>query len=185
MGLAVALAGGLALTLGSTAGAYRTGPPAAHTGGFGEPTCATCHYSDAGPGELVISGPDAYTPGEAHELRVTLRDPDMRAGGFQLSARFAAGDGRGTQAGAFQLDDGLAVVTAGGVEYVGHDDDGVRYASGHEPAEWRIRWTAPAEGGAVRFHAAANAANDDDSEFGDRVHTASLEIPPAGAGEKR
>ena len=37
---------------------------------------------------------------------------------------------------------------------------------------WRLRWTAPAEGGAVAFDVAAQVANGDASEFGERLYTA-------------
>ncbi len=39
-------------------------------------------------------------------------------------------------------------------------------------ARWSIIWTAPSTGGtSVVFHVAANATNDDDSEFGDFIYT--------------
>lgn len=34
---------------------------------------------------------------------------------------------------------------------------------------WRFRWRAPLDADTVRFHVAANAANGDRSEFGDRI----------------
>ena len=52
-------------------------------------------------------------------------------------------------------------------------------------ASWTVEWRAPATtapgGGAtaVVFHAAANAANDDASEFGDFIYTASATTRPA------
>ena len=61
--------------------------------------------------------------------------------------------------------------------------DGVQYASPVRPGiqltaagriEWVIEWTAPATAaGPVVFHAAGNAANGDESQFGDFIHTAS------------
>ena len=30
------------------------GPPLAHTGGFGEPTCALCHFGGGGVGGVTI-----------------------------------------------------------------------------------------------------------------------------------
>ncbi len=47
-------------------------------------------------------------------------------------------------------------------------------------AHWRIRWTAPAHPrGAVVFHLAANAANDDESPLGDFIYTMTLTVPAA------
>ena len=50
------------------------------------------------------------------------------------------------------------------------------------PARWRLCWRAPvgAAASAVVFHAAANAADYDDSELGDRVFVASATSRPAG-----
>ena len=176
LALALALATGAALSaLPPSAIAYRTGPPAAHTGGFGEGTCTACHWSEADErrdGGLTLEVPAAYEPGKTYTLRVRLEDPALRSAGFQLSARFDDGAGvdTGAQAGSLAASDsGVVVVTSGkGIQYASHTDVGVAPA---EPgrAAWIVRWTAPA-GGPVVFHAAANAADDDASEFGDRIH---------------
>lgn len=192
-GLAAALAAGAALSaLPPLAGAYRTGPPAAHTGGFGEPTCAECHHQDAAAGEavggadarpagaLTIVAPERYRPGATYDIRVTLADPHAAAAGVQLAARFADGAAAGDQAGTLAaLDSTMRVVTGGDVAYASHTAAGATLARpGH--ASWVVRWTAPAGGGLVVFHAAANAANDDDSEFGDRIHVAEIRAASSG-----
>ena len=64
-----------ALLIGAPVGAvYLDGPPPGHTGGFGEPTCAVCHFDVPEPdpaGGLVIEGvPEAFTPGERYLLTV-------------------------------------------------------------------------------------------------------------------
>jgi hypothetical protein len=41
-----------------------------------------------------------------------------------------------------------------------------------DTARWTVLWTAPESGGEVRFNGAANAANQDDSQFGDYIYTA-------------
>lgn len=178
-GLVLALATGLALTAGS-AGAYRTGAPAGHTGGFGEPTCETCHSPGAErAGSVTLEVPDRVRAGASQELRVILQDPELRSGGFQLSARFSDGPKRGQQAGTFVEGPGLRVVEgAAGVQYIGHTEAGVRQAQGQagDRVAWPVRWTAPGSGDAVTFHLAANAANDDDSEFGDRVYTTGRQV---------
>lgn len=176
-----ALAAGAALSaLPPAAAAYRTGPPAAHTGGFGEPTCATCHFQDGAAtidegAALGIDAPDRYEPGATYDVRITLTDPDAEAAGFQLAVRFADGSAAGSQAGSLAGGDSTVRILTGeaGVEYASQTEIGTRLREpGH--ALWIVRWTAPAgaEGGTVVFHAAGNAANDDDSEFGDRIHLA-------------
>lgn len=173
LGLLTTLAAGAAITaLPPTAGAYRTGPPAARTGGFGEATCAECHWgetAETGAG-IRVEAPATYEPGKTYELRVVLEDAALRAAGFQLAARFAGGPGAGAQAGRIEaVDSNVVVVTSdAGVAYASHSTLGAAAPPGR--AEWRVRWVAPASGGAVVFHVVGNAANDDASEFGDRIH---------------
>ena len=152
---------------------YRDGPPPAHTGGFGEPTCRACHadnHLNDPAGSLSITGvPAVYVPGDTLRLTVFLRRAGMRRAGFQLSARFP--DGR--QAGAFRVTDSTATVTgaATDVGYVHHTRAGSRLSRA-DTAQWTLEWTAPrGTNDAVEFHVAANAANDDNSEFGDFIYT--------------
>ena len=176
-GLAAALVTGAALSgLAQGAVAYRTGPPAGHTGGFGEPTCTVCHWDDQGvertPRALTVEVPERYEPGATYDVRVRLRDPALKVAGFQLSARFADGARAGSQAGVLGAPDSsvLVVTTGEGISYASHADAGT-LPSADGRASWTVRWTAPREG-AVLFHVAANAGNDDASELGDRIHSA-------------
>jgi hypothetical protein len=168
----------------------KDGPPLAHTGGFGEPTCRQCH-SDADlnePGggggvEVAIGGvPDGYAPNRTYELEVSLRRVGMLRGGFQLAARFAAGDAAGRQAGVLAPDDGRTAVVIDSithVSYIGHTLAGTAITTGASAARWTFHWTAPAQPrGAVVFHVAANAANDDDSPLGDFIYTGSAQVSP-------
>jgi hypothetical protein len=104
------LAGLAALAGAGAAGAYLDAPPVAHTGGFGEPTCAACHrgapLDDAG-GSLTLTAPPEHAAGEEHFLEVRLTRAGMERAGFQLSARFAEGARAGRQAGT------LTVLAAG------------------------------------------------------------------------
>jgi len=69
------------LAVGATVAAARAanydGPPVAHTGGFGEPTCQACHQGEplnAPGGSLRIEGlPQRYEPGRAYTLTMVLR----------------------------------------------------------------------------------------------------------------
>ena len=167
--------------------AYVDGPPPAHTGGFGDDTCHACHFEndlDTPGGSLTISGvPDTFDPSRTYRITVSLERPGMGRAGFQLAARLSGGDGVGRPAGVLQ-----AVIGDQLVQVV-EAPDGVRYAQHTEPgttlsnpatAAWILEWRPPATGaGTVAFHATANAANDDASEFGDFIYTASATTRPA------
>jgi hypothetical protein len=163
-------------------GAHRTGPPPGHTGGFGEPLCAVCHFDailDDPAGSLEIVAPASYQPGAGYDLVVRLRHPELRAAGFQLSARFADGPRAGRQAGTLGATgpDVRVFSAETGVAYASHTAAGTAPADAGT-ARWQLRWIAPDPAGRVIFHAAANAANDDDSEYGDRVYSAAGTIDP-------
>lgn len=162
---------------GAGAPAYPDHPPAAHTGGFGEPTCLQCHAGSAlndPAGSLAFEGvPEAYLPGGRYRIGVLLVREGLAAGGFQLAVRCE--DGR--QAGALSPADAARVSVApgpAGVSYAHQTADGT-VPSRSGGIRWEVDWTAPAPGcGAVRFDAAANAGNGDDSALGDYVYTKSL-----------
>jgi hypothetical protein len=157
--------------------AYRDGPPPGFSSGFGEDHCQACHFGDRvnpSPGSLTISAPERYSPGETYTVMVTLTRPGMAIGGFQLTARFEDG---GAQAGTVALSEGdqdrVKVVTDRGVQYAYHLRQGTGLTA-PDVVRWTLRWTAPASRRSVLFNAAANAANADDSQFGDFVYTASV-----------
>jgi hypothetical protein len=154
---------------------FPDGPPARVTGGFGEDTCADCHFSlnDATPpGTLSVAGfPPCYREGERYELIVTLEDPDMAVAGFQLAVRFARD---ASQAGILATPEEeagrVAVLTDRDVMFAQHALDGTTLA---EPgaARWRVHWTAPAGPGRVLLHAAGLAGDGDHSQEGDRAYS--------------
>lgn len=152
--------------------AYPYGAPQGTTGGYGEPTCAMCHFGgelNDPAGALAIEGlPARYTPGQAYRLVVRLRRPGMAAAGFQLSARTPAGAQAGTLAPA-EGSSAVQVQAASAVQYAGHTEPGSRLAA-PGAAEWPVVWTAPAAG-PVTFHVSANAADDDRSPLGDYVYS--------------
>lgn len=195
---AVRLARGLALACAAftmilaSAGigrATRDRPPPGHTGGFGEPTCQTCHFdreTNAGPGKLRIDGiPQTFEPGREYTLAIELRSPDLRAAGFQIAARFQDGTQAGTLAPA-PGDEGRVDSTVQNHILFAHHS-----LAGTEPHEddvvrWTLVWTAPTRTGTVLFHAAANAANGDDSPLGDLIYAdsaASSGTRPGAVGE--
>ena len=164
--------------------AMRDQPPLAHTGGFGEPTCRECHFDgdlNDPAGSLAIDGvPPRYEPGKRYRLTLTVRHPELKLAGFELASRFATGADSGKQAGTLVETDDRAGVTA-------DDATHIQYAhhlrSGTTPltegvGRWTIEWVAPTTGSApIVFHAAANAANDNDSPLGDYIFARSVTVP--------
>lgn len=161
--------------------AYREGPPPAHTGGFGEPLCSQCHFGapvNDTAGSLTIDAPARFRAGEEYRIGVRLTRPGMAAAGFQLAIRFADGDRAGRQAGTLEaVDPGTAVTTdtTTGILYAHQTEAGASLGANGEAA-WELRWIAPPTRGDVVVHAAANAANDDASEFGDFIYATKLRI---------
>jgi hypothetical protein len=162
------------------------GPPLAHTGGFGEPTCFACH-SDGDPagapdGTFAITGlPERYAEGRSYEIVLELRRPGLRRAGFEMAVRFAPGQpSEARQAGTIAAaDPARAVVerdSAVAVDYAHHTLAGTAQPAAGA-ARWVIRWTAPAGGEAVVVHAVAVAADDDNSNFGDEVYARALVVP--------
>lgn len=179
---------------------YGDGPPPAHTGGFGEPTCAACHHGPR-PGRdvrLTVEGlPARYAAAKTYRLTVVLRAPDLSRGGFQLSTRFLEGGCRGDQGGVLRAVGARVAIDAAGTgpgtgaggvtSYARHTLAG---ATPEEPERrgrlaWRVDWTAPSAEArcarrAVALDVAANASNHDASEFGDRIVARRLVVPGPG-----
>lgn len=158
------------------------GPPAGHTGGFGEPSCSTCHVGseeNAFGGRADLQGlPERYIPGETYVLTLSLTAEETATAGFQASARFDAPPAYGVSAGTFTpLDDRTAVTDSADVSYVHHTFAGSS-VSDSSGSHWSFAWVAPVGGGSVTFHVAANSGNGDNSPLGDLVytHARSLEV---------
>ena len=163
---------------------YADGAPPGFSGGFAENSCQACHFDadvNTKPGQVAIDGvPDRFVAGRAYPLGVTLQRPGMTTGGFQLTARFKDG---GAQAGALTVAPGeetrVKIDVQGAVQYANQRRAGAATISA-DRAVWTVLWTAPAAGGTVQFHVAANAGNTDETANGDYVFTGSRESEPAG-----
>jgi hypothetical protein len=164
------------------------GPPTAHTGGFGEPTCRDCHadfpLNEPG-GVLRIEGlPDPYEPGAAYVLTVALESGDMARAGFQTAIRFLGGLDEGQQAGHLgPISPRIALVVeeSSGVHYLSHSGSGSVVGPGGV-ASWSFEWRAPTSASPVVMHVAANSANGDDSPLGDLIYVAERTVGPAEPG---
>ena len=154
--------------------AYADGAPPGFSGGFGEQSCHACHFEaepNTPPGSLTIEGvPAQAVAGQRYPLTVTLTRPGLVLAGFQLSARFSDGKQAGTLAPGEGEQERVRVETQGGVQYANQRQKGGA-PSAPDVARWTVLWTAP-DPGAVEFHAAANAANNDERVGGDFVYIA-------------
>lgn len=167
--------------------AHIEGPPPGHTGGFGEPTCATCHFgaplNEPGSTLEVIGLEAGFRPGQRHPVTIRFESFDMLSAGFQGSFRFEDGDRRGAGAGGIRpLDDRVTVVRGedGDTEYVQH----TRAGSGptDSVAEWTFEWRAPEAEAPIVLHLAANSGSGDDSPLDDLVYTLSVTLTPSTFG---
>jgi hypothetical protein len=184
--IVIPLAAVVLLSLANNAGAFKEGPYPNVTGGFGEQSCHLCHLDNpvnAPGGTLTIAGvPEKFTPGTVYPITVTIAREDMRRGGFEIAARFAAGRQKGRQAGSWTLTDARTQLIPGAVDkgltFVQHNLAGSRVAATGENS-WTIDWTAPASAPApVQFNVAANASNNDDSPLGDYIYLRSARSQP-------
>lgn len=153
---------------------YAAGPPPGYTGDFGEPNCTSCHMDadviEDAPGLVLHGIPDAYEPGRTYPITITVHERGIGAAGFEISARTP----RNRQAGEWRPIDSrvkVAVDSASGITYAIHTAEGSRLAA-PDTGRWHLEWKAPeSSGDSVVFSAAANAANGDDSNFGDLIFT--------------
>jgi hypothetical protein len=158
--------------------AFSSGPMPNMTGGFGEPTCRSCHLDqplNAPGGSLRVAGiPQAIQPGRAYSITVRLQREDLRRGGFEISSRFSLGPDRGKQAGTWRpLDPRVQLQKSadGALSFAQHTTAGT-LASTRGELQWSFQWIAPAHASApVQFNTAANASNDDASPLGDYIYT--------------
>ncbi len=162
----------------ASAWAYPDHPLAGITGGFGEPTCHSCHFdgpeNDPGGSLELLGLPDRLQPGRRYELRIHLRRPGLAAAGFQLSARTPDGLNAGTW---HWPDSTIQHLQQNGISYLTHRKAGTD-PTGTDRSEWVVHWTAPDSATTVLFHLAANAANGDASEFGDHTYRIGRQASP-------
>ena len=158
------------------------GPPPGFTGGFGEPSCVTCHVGseiNAFGGRVVVAGaPEAYEQGAEYPLTVMLEAEGTETAGFQITSRYAGGGRWGRNGGRLDPTDArVAVTDSAGVSYAHQTREGSKTQSS-DRSTWSVVWIAPYEGGPVAISVAANSGNGDDSPLSDLIYTAELIVPP-------
>ncbi len=182
MNLRLALAGaGLLAGLASLAHAFPEGAPWGAADPQADEHCASCHWERQpvmASKALDIDGlPKRVDPGREYVLTLTLTGTDAKNSGFQV---IASADGQ--PAGGFSSGDADVESTPFAASL---RSTAPRPATGNM-ARWRFVWRAPARlAGPVTFHAAASAANDDGSPFGDQIHYRQFEREPNVRPKKR
>src|SRR5687768_17003841 len=116
--------------LNPTVGAFSSGPPPGYTRAPGEEpeACRECHLSpgDPGSGQISITAPSTYVPGQTYQITVTHTNPDATRTrwGFQLTAL----DTSDEKAGELQSTSVLTQITTGGPggnrQYIDHSSSG-------------------------------------------------------------
>jgi uncharacterized protein (TIGR03437 family) len=180
--------------------AFSSGPDPRSEGGPGGPAAACaqsgCHTGTAvnsSNGKVELQFPDGltYVPGQKQRLRVVVTDSAARAYGFQLSARLGSNETNG-QAGRFEANGSGQLIlcqdgrersasgncaTAAPLEFIEHSRPSTTNT-------FEFDWTPPANASAgnVRFYVAANAANGNGQQTGDRIYTANYTVAVREAG---
>lgn len=162
------------LTWPAVALAFSGGPPDGRTDAPRESNCTDCHASfalNSGLGMITIDGvPGGWQPSMPYDLTVTLEDPDAARWGFE----FTILDGAGASTGTLTLLDATAQLsTSGNRTYAKHTSAGTRPGTSVS-SSWTVRWTAPPAGvGDISIYVAANGADNNNENNGDRIYTAS------------
>lgn len=150
---------------------YPDHPLPGHTGGFGEPSCHTCHFDyplNDPAGHLTVDFTASEDDPGSGIITVTLVHPAMERAGFQATVRTRAGQQNGSL---HALDERTVITELDSIQYVHHTLEGTELIE-EGRATWQVRWAAPDRSdGPVLLHVAANAANNDASEFGDFIFT--------------
>lgn len=169
----VLLIAGLAVS-GSVVHAFPEGAPWGAADPAAAEHCASCHWERAprhASPQLRLAGfPSHIEPGKTYALTLTLLDPAMKTSGFQL---LVSADGQ--PAGQFLEESAATEVAMDGMQLRSERPQSALAGR----VRWRLRWRAPARlNSRPVFIAAASAANDDGSPFGDTIHYRSFEAPP-------
>lgn len=177
---------------------FASGPDPRKTGAPGDSICseAGCHVgtpnSGGGRVEITFPGGLTYTPGARQRLTVTVTDSAARVYGFQASARPQSNESNG-QAGRFEPADSSTFVLCqeGSPRPSGgncRDTAPLEFIEHNQPRTtntFSFDWTPPAtDVGPVRFFVAANAANGNGQNTGDRIYTANFTLTPTASSSK-
>ena len=164
---------------------YASNPPNGRTGAPGETTCATssCHNSyplNSGSGDVMISGPSEYTPGEILTFVVNVSHTGQSRWGFELCTRTDGLD----QGGEIMVTDPTYTQssTGAGITNLKQTSSGTFNGQSNE-AQWEFEWQGPEEGtGPITIYAVGNAANGNNNRLGDYIYSTEFTVL-GGSGE--
>ena len=178
---------------------FSGGPPRRKTGAPGDTNCTDCHTGSAITASAAIKlngmshgGSGTYTPGGAKQAwTVTVEDPQGFFFGFQLSARLAS-DERNGQAGMLDASDSATRVICddsstkpAGQPCANNAVQFIEHTTPRASGSWSLDWTPPGTNvGDIKIYIAANAANGNGLNSGDRIHLASFTLTPAVSGPR-
>jgi uncharacterized protein (TIGR03437 family) len=134
---------------------------------------------------VTITAPDTYSSGQTYQITVRVADPQRTSAsqsrwGFELSVRTQGGQQAGSLAPINNQTQLLPLFN--GIQYIAHTSAGTRPGV-PLGVDFTFNWTAPdVSAGPVVMHAAGNAANNSNSESGDRIYTRSITIQPQAPG---
>lgn len=152
----------------------------AFTGGFAEKTCHSCHFDydlNWKEGRLRVNGiPDNLKAGSEYEIEIIVEREDLGRAGFQMTSRFKDA----SQAGNFNPDENNRIMPtktkSDSIQYIQHSSAGTGL-NGEGQNSWIVKWQAPKQiSDSIVFNIAANAANGDDSEFGDWIYVKEIRV---------
>jgi len=168
-----------------TVHAFSTGPPAGVTGAPGELTCSSCHSGPANNGQFTIEAPASYEPGQTISITVrhTNGDSSRRIWGFQLTALTSGNE----KAGSLQNPGMLGLLNNDGPgnsrQYIQHTLES-NFSGQTGGAHWTFDWVAPStDVGPITLYASGNQGNNNGTNSGDQIYTASVTINPPSQGK--
>lgn len=163
----------------TSVGARANGSPNARTGAPGESNCTSCHNQSSGPGQIQITAPATYQPGQVIPITVTqtTTDTTRRAWGFQLTALDTTANAKAGTLTATTAN--TAVANSATKQYMNQTSAGNFNGQGNS-VSWTFNWTAPATNvGNINMYVAGLQADDSGDDSGDQTYTTSVTMVPA------
>ncbi len=158
-------------------------PPAGNTGAPGESLCSGCHTGNNPlDGTITISGlPAEIVVNTSYDVTVTLTKTmgTPIRGGFQMVTL----DGNNNNSGTYtNFGANVGSDVSGGRTYIEHRN--AKNFSGNDEVEYTFTWNAPASipGNEITMYVAANFANGNGNNQGDRIVNTSLNTPLQSGG---
>ena len=167
---------------------YSSGPPDNTAGNPPDNQyCTACHSSfglNSGTGTLIIEGlpENGFVPETNYSLTVTLNDPNMMRGGFELTIIYDSGVSY-LMGGAIEITDPVNTQLSDNAgdnpDFIKHTSAGT-HAGSPGPVSWTFDWVAPsALADMVTFYVAGNAANNNNDTNGDYIYAITEEVSQA------